>query len=361
MIKPSETLDPSRTERLRQEFERSWAQAEAAWEYMAQPVAAPVGMTPKDVVWTKNKAKLYRYHQPERRHAVPILLVYALINRPYIMDLMPGNSLVEYLVSEGYDVFMLDWGVPGEEDAGLRIDDYVLDYLPRAVKQVLRHSGARELTMFGYCIGGTLSAMYAACHPEAPLANLILLATPIDFSDAGLYSAWLDPRYFNADRVAETCKLVPTEMLDWGAKMLKPMQNYLGTYAALLDRIEDREYVKGWLAMNRWVNDGIPFAGAAYRQWITEFYQQNKLIKGELTLGGRPVLLENIRCSVLNTYAELDHIAQPCQSKPFLSVISSTDATELPIRAGHVGIVAGRSASKNFFPKLNDWLSKRSK
>ncbi|MNK78646.1 Poly-beta-hydroxybutyrate polymerase [compost metagenome] len=360
MSKPSETLDPSLTERLRQELERGWAQAEAALQIMVQPVSAPVGTTPKDLVWTKNKAKLYRYHQPERRHATPILLIYALINRPYILDLMPGNSLVEYLVSEGYDVFMLDWGVPAEEDAGLRLDDYVLDYMPRAVKQVLRHSGAKELSMFGYCIGGTLSAMYAACHPDAPLRNLVLLTTPIDFSDAGLYSAWLDPRYFNADRVAETCKLVPTEMLDWGAKMLKPMPNYIGTYAALLDRIEDREYVKGWMAMNRWVNDGIPFAGAAYRQWISEFYQQNKLIKGELKLGGRPVLLSNIRCSVLNAYAELDHIALPCQSKPLLSVISSSDATELPIRAGHVGIVAGRSASRNFFPKLNDWLSKRS-
>lgn len=354
------TMHTETLEKARRELERGWKQAEAAWQYALKPEAAMVGMTPKDVVWTKNKAKLYRYHQPERRHAVPILFVYALINRPYILDLMPGNSLVEYLVSEGYDVFMLDWGVPGEEDGDLRLDDYVLDYLPRAVKQVLRHSKAEELTMFGYCIGGTLSAMYAACHPDAPLRNLVLLTTPVDFSDAGLYSAWLDPRYFNADRVAETCKLVPTQMLDWGAKMLKPMQNYVGTYAALLDRLEDREYVKGWQAMNHWVNDGVPFPAEAYRQWIKEFYQENKLVKGELRLGGRPVLLENIRCSVLNAYAELDHIAQPCQTKPLLSKISSKDATELAVRAGHVGIVAGRSAKKNFFPKLNDWLTKRS-
>jgi polyhydroxyalkanoate synthase len=353
-------LDPAQTEKFRQELERSWKQAEAVWQQVLQPTSALVGQTSKDVVWTKNKAKLYRYHQPERRHATPILLIYALINRPYILDLMPGNSLVEYLVSEGYDVFMLDWGTPGEEDGDLRMDDYVLDYLPRAVKQVLRHSGAKELTMFGYCIGGTLSAMYAAAHPDAPLKNLILLATPIDFTDAGLYTAWLNPKYFDVDRVAETCKLVPVEMFDWGAKMLKPMQNYVGTYAALLDRIEDREYVKGWKAMNTWVNDGVPFAAAAYRQWISEFYQQNKLIKGELVLGGRPVRLENIRCSVLNVYAELDHIAQPCQSKPLLSVISSSDTSELSLRAGHVGVVAGRSAKKNFFPKLNDWLSKRS-
>ena len=144
---------------------------------------ADTGQTPKETVWTKNKAKLYHYApNAQKKHPVPILMVYALINRPYILDLMPGNSFIEYLVSEGFDVYMLDWGVPGDEDKDLTFENYVLDYLPRAVKKVLRHSHSDELTMLGYCMGGTMSAMYASLFPEH-LKNLILMTAPVEFPE----------------------------------------------------------------------------------------------------------------------------------------------------------------------------------
>ena len=348
-------------EKTRAELEKSWKRTEAAVQYAMQPQAPAVGQTPKEVVWTKNKARLYRYHaQGDRRHAVPLLLVYALINKPYILDLAPGNSLVEYLVGEGYDVYMLDWGTPGEEDAGLRLEDYVFDYMPKAVKAVLRTSGADELSLLGYCQGGTLSTLYAAAHPDAPLKNLILLTTPVDFADCGLYTTWLDPRHFNVDRVVDALGLVPAEMLNMGAKWLKPMQNYFGPYMTLWDRLDDANFVAGWLPMNTWVEDGIPFAGEAYKQWVKEFYQGNKLIKDELVLGGRPIRLGAIRCSLFNVVGELDHIVTHCQALPLMDKVSSTDKQVLSLKAGHVGVVAGRSARKNFFPRLNEWLSQRS-
>src|SRR5205807_5567602 len=121
---------------------------------------APTGQTPKEVIWTKNKAKLYHYEPAiEKRFPVPILLIYALINRPYVMDLMPGNSLVEYLANQGFDVYMLDWGTPGDEDKDLTFEDYVLDYIPRAVRKVLRHSHAEELSLIGFCMGVTMTAI----------------------------------------------------------------------------------------------------------------------------------------------------------------------------------------------------------
>src|SRR5919202_6166950 len=144
---------------------------------------ANTGQTPKEVVWTKNKAKLYRYEPyREKKYPVPILMVYALINRPYVLDLLPGNSFIEYLVNEGFDVYLLDWGIPGDEDQDLDVENYILDYLPRAVKKVLRTSGAEEFTLFGYCMGGTMAAMYAALFPDKPLKNLVPLAAPFDFS-----------------------------------------------------------------------------------------------------------------------------------------------------------------------------------
>jgi polyhydroxyalkanoate synthase len=347
-------------EKTRQELDKNWKRTEAALQYAVKPQTAAVGQTPKAVVWEKNKAKLYRYHSTERRHATPLLLVYALINKPYILDLAPGNSFVEYLLGQGYDVYLLDWGTPGEEDANLGLDDYVLDYIHRASKAVMKTAGSDQFSLLGYCQGGTLSALYAAAHPEAPIKNLILLTTPIDFDNAGLYSAWLDPKHFNVDRVVDAFKLVPADMLQLGSKLLKPLQNYVGPYMTLWDRLDDADFVQGWQVMNTWVDDGIPFSGAAYRQWVKDFYQGNKLIKGEVVLGDRAAKLENIACPLLVVYATLDHIVPTCQALPALDLVSSTDKAALPVKAGHVGVVAGRSAKRNFFPRLDEWLSARS-
>jgi polyhydroxyalkanoate synthase len=276
------------------------------------------------------------------------------------MDLMPGASLVEYLVEEGYDVFMLDWGTPGEEDADLDFDGYVFGYMPRVVKQVVKHSGASHTTLLGYCMGGTISTMYMATHPDAPVKNLVLLTTPVDFADTGLFGRFLDPARFDAAKVTDTLKLVPPEFIDMGSKMTKPMQNYMRPWISIALGYEDEQFARSWAAMNKWVNDGVPFPGAAYRQWVQEFYQQNKLIKGELVLGGQQVDLANISVPLLNVYADKDHICQPCQALPLMDKVSSTDKTTLAIDAGHVGLVASRGARKKFFPKLDAWLSVRS-
>lgn len=346
-------------EQARREFEKNWRRSEAMVKYATRPGSVQVGQTPKEVIWTYNKAKLYRYHQPHQRHATPLFMTYALINRPYILDLTAGNSLVEYLVGEGYDVFLLDWGSPGEEDAELRLDDYVHDYIHRAAQQVLKHAECDEFSLLGYCQGGTLAAMYTALYPAA-VKNLILLTTPIDFSDAGMYTTWLDPKHFDVDRLADVMGLIPAGMMDLGAKMLKPMQNFYGPYMTLLDRLDDDSFVAGWRVMDHWVNDGVAFPGAAYRQWVKQFYQGNQLINDQLSLGGKSVRLGNIRANLLNVYAELDHICQPCQSKPLMDKVSSQDKTLLAVKAGHVGVVAGRSARQNFFPKLEAWLAARS-
>jgi polyhydroxyalkanoate synthase len=347
-------------EKSRLELEKNWKRTEAALQYAMHPQVASVGQTPKEVVWEKNKAKLYRYRSGDRRHGVPLLLVYALINKPYILDLAPGNSFVEFLVGEGYDVYLLDWGTPGEEDANLSLDDYVGDYIHRASKAVMKTAGTDEFSLLGYCQGGTLATLYAASHPEAPIKNLILLTTPIDFDNAGLYSAWLDPKHFNVDRVVETFKLVPSDMLQLGSKLLKPLQNYVGPYMMLWDRLDDADFVEGWHVMNTWVDDGIPFSGAAYRQWVRDFYQGNALIHGTATIAGRPAQLSAITANLLVAYATLDHIVPTCQALPAMDLVGSDDKQALPVKAGHVGVVAGRSAKRNFFPQLDEWLSARS-
>jgi poly[(R)-3-hydroxyalkanoate] polymerase subunit PhaC len=333
-------------------------------QIMIEGAQAETGKTPKEVIWTKNKAKLYRYlPTTEKRFPVPILFVYALINRPYVLDLMPGNSLIEYLVQQGFDVYMLDWGTPGDEDANLTFDNYILDYMPRAIKKVLKTSKVDEFTLFGFCMGGTMSAMYASLFPAAPLRNLILLTTPIDFSSeiTGLYGLWTSEKYFNPGMLADAFGTLPGELVDTGNRLTRPVTNLIGTYVTMWDRVLQDKPMDTWLAMNKWVNDGVPFPGAAFKQWIREFYQQNRLVKGEIQLRGRKVDLSNITCPVLNIAGTKDHICTVPQAQAAMRLISSTDKEFFVLNAGHIGLVTGSEAKKGLWPKINSWLEVRSR
>ncbi|HJT57371.1 MAG TPA: class III poly(R)-hydroxyalkanoic acid synthase subunit PhaC [Ktedonobacteraceae bacterium] len=324
---------------------------------------ADTGQSPKEVIWTKNKARLYHYLSPvEKRYRVPILLIYALINRPYVLDLMPGNSLVEYLVGKGFDVYMLDWGTPGDEDKDLTFDTYVLDYIARAAKKVLKTSHVDEFTLFGFCMGGTMCAMYAALFPAKPLKNLILLTAPIDFSaeNMGLYGVFTSEKHFDPGLLAEMYGNVPGDLIDTGNRLVRPVTNYVGTYVTMWDRIMHDKSMDTWLAMNKWVNDGVPFPGAAFRQWIREFYQQNKLVKGEIMLRGRRVDLSNITCPVLDVAGKKDHICTLPQAEATMRLIRSQDKEFYVLNAGHVGLLTGADAKNNLWPKIESWLKPRS-
>ncbi|MGM7724194.1 class III poly(R)-hydroxyalkanoic acid synthase subunit PhaC [Metabacillus sp. Hm71] len=349
-------------ETIPNEFQEPYTRLTRATEVLTSDPEPEVGLTPKEVIWTKNKAKLFRYvsDQP-KKFKVPLLLVYALINKPYILDLTPGNSLVEYLVNRGYDVYLLDWGTPGYEDKTMKLDDYILDYIPRAVRKVLRTSQADEVSILGYCMGGTMTSIFAALHPELPIRNLVFMTSPFDFEETGLYGCFLDERYFDIDNVVDTLGLIPPEMIDFGNKMLKPATNFFGPYVSLVDRANNEQFVKNWKLLQKWVSDGIPFPGEAYRQWIRDFYQQNKLIKGELVIRGRKVNLKNITANVLNMSAEKDHIAQPHQVKALMDVISSKDKEYVSLPTGHVSVTFGPKAVKITYPTVGDWLEKRSK
>src|SRR5436305_6527364 len=242
---------------------------------------ANVAQTPKEVVWTFNKAKLYRYIPvvlSEKRHKVPLFLVFALMNKPYILDLRPGNSFIEYMVKQGYDVYLLDWGAPGIEDKDLKFDDYVLDYLPRAIRKLKAVSGSDQFSMLGWCIGAILTTIYAALRPDDGLKNLLLLTAPLDFTDkkAGGFVRWVNDEAFDPDKLAAAFGNVPGEMIDYGAKALKPVENFVGSYLKLWDNIDNPKAVEAWHAMNTWVTDLIDMSGGVYRQLIGDLYRKNK-------------------------------------------------------------------------------------
>ena len=346
---------------LPKEYQQMLSRVKKATSVLTSDAEPEVGPTPKEVIWTKNKTKLYRYisEQPTK-HKVPLLLVYALINKPYILDLTKGSSFVEYLVNRGFDVYLLDWGTPGYEDKNMKLDDFIMDYIPRAVNKVLRSSKADEVSILGYCMGGTMTSIFAALHPELPVKNIVFMTSPFDFEDTGLYGEMLDEKYFNIDKVVDTLGLIPPEMIDFGNKMIKPMSNIYGPYVSLVDRAENDSFLKSWKLLQKWLNDGIPFPGEAYRQWIRDFYQKNKLIKGELVIRGHKVDLKNIKANVLNLSGQGDIIAQPHQVEALMDVISSKDKQYLNLPVGHTSITFGSKANKITYPTVSDWLEERS-
>jgi polyhydroxyalkanoate synthase subunit PhaC len=326
---------------------------------------ALVAQTPKQVIWTLNKAKLYRYIPvvpTEQRHKLPLLLVFALMNRPYILDLRPGHSFIEYMVKQGYDVYLLDWGAPGPEDKDLKFDDYVLDYLTRAIRKLKAVSGSNEFSMLGWCIGAILTTIYAALRPDDGLKNLILLTAPLDFTDkgAGGFVRWVNDQSFDPDKIIDAFGNMPAELIDYGARALKPVENYIGSYLTLWDNLDNPRVVESWHAMNTWVTDIIPMAGATYRQLIKELYQENRLIEGTLIIRGERVDLSRIRANLLNVIALADHITPPCQSESIMTKVSSQDQLLLKVKGGHIGMMAGSGAMKSTWPHIDSWLAARS-
>jgi polyhydroxyalkanoate synthase subunit PhaC len=332
---------------------------------IADSLEAPVGLTPREMVWALNKARLYRYRPtlpPEARHPVPLLLVYALINKPFIFDLAPGRSFVEYMVDHGFDVYLLDWGAPGPEDQGITFDDYVTDYLSRAVRKLVRLTG-REISLLGYCLGATLATVYAAHYRDAPIRNLILLTAPLDFSSTpeGSMAMWLAEERLEVDQMIEAFGNIPGELIRFWAKLIKPAENFVGAYVSVWKNLGDEEAVRGWQAINRWVEDVIPFAGGAFRQFVVDYVRGNELIQGHHEIGGRRVDLSNIRAALLNIIAQFDHLVAPSQSETIIHLVSSRDKKLRVVPSTHVGIMASARARYKLWPEVVEWLGPRSR
>ena len=321
---------------------------------------AAIGTTPKDVVWTHRKTTLYRYRSEQRTHPVPILLVFALINRPDIFDLRPGHSFVEFLLDEGFDVFLIDWGAPDDEDADMGLGEYICDELHWGIRETLRAAGQEEVSLVGWCIGAVLCAAYAALHPDSPVRNLVLLTMPVD-TEGSLYANWVGRQSFDIEGVTDTYPVIPGRSIDVMNKMMKPVTNYWTTYRRLWQQVQDGSVKRdAYQSMAKWVTDNPPFAGRAYREWIQSMYQRNDLVKNRMRIRGKRVDLGKIDQNLLVVTAGADHIAPRNGTLPVLDMVSSQDVTHFDRSGGHIGLMAGSKARKEIWPDIADWLRARS-
>ncbi|MBS1877894.1 MAG: alpha/beta fold hydrolase [Actinobacteria bacterium] len=325
---------------------------------------AEIGCTPRDLVWSHRKTSLYRYRSANRRHPIPILLVFALINRPEIFDLRPGQSLVEDLLAAGFDVYLLDWGELDEEDGEMGLAEFVCDELHWAVRETLYSSGQEELTLVGWCIGGTLVTMYLGLEDEdghvSPVRNAMLLTTPIE-AGGTLYLKWVGGKEFDVDFIADNFTVVPGGGIDLANKLMKPVKNLSTTYRQLWEKVLAGEADRvGYQSMAKWVAANPPFPSKAFREWVTWIYKENRLAPGKVELRGRRVDLRRIDQNLLVVTAGSDHITPREGTEPVLDLVSSEDVTHLARPGGHIGLVAGSKAKRELWPSLVSWLEERS-
>src|SRR4051794_964078 len=237
------SVAPDLLTRVGRDLERSALRARNGLRYVRGTHRPALGATPRDVVWKRDKAQLWRYRgTAPLRCAQPLLIVTSLVSRSYILDLLPGSSSVEFLRAQGFDVYLLDWGVPDHLDAENRLETYVDEYLPRAVDAMLRESGTAELTMVGYCLGGVLAALYAAGHEDERVRNLVLLATPVDFSAMGPMVAALQEGRLGPDDIVDESGNVPADVLYSGFFMMAPT-TVVAQNATLLQHLWNDEFV----------------------------------------------------------------------------------------------------------------------
>jgi len=355
------TLNPiDLVSRINRDVERSLLRARNGVRYVRGTHAPQVGATPKEVVWKRGKAELWRYRNDAVRFGPPVLIVHSLVSRSYILDLRPGASLVEHLTAAGLDVYMLDWGVPDELDADNDLERYVDFYLPRAVAAVRRESASDEVTLMGYCLGGVLTALYAAGHEQAPVRNLILMATPVDFDQMGAMVAFLREGRLKAAELVDDTGNVPADVLYRGFYMQAPTTE-IAQKATLLDNLWNDEFVESFQAMAQWSRDHVPFPGAIFRQLVDELVRNNVLMTGSIRLGDRKVNLADARGNVLNAMAERDGVVPPAAVEPVMDLIGDpARREELRLPGGHVTFGTGRSAVKHTMPRLAGWIIEHS-
>lgn len=334
--------------------------ATAAKSEEKHSVQKELDRTPSEVVYTSGRIKLLHYAQIKKGKTlqVPVLIVFALINRYYILDLQQDRSVVKRYLENTIDVYMIDWGDPGPIDKFQTIGDHI-EIINEAVDVIRKKSRVDGITLQGYCMGGTFAAIYAALYPSK-VKNLIVQAAPIDFStQAGILNIW--SRFIDADKIVDTFGNVPSSFLNSSFLMLNPVRLLVDKYVKYYENIEDKNYLDNFQRMEKWIFDSPDLPGEVYREFIKDLYQKNLLVKGELTIDGKRVNLKQIGMPFLNIVGEEDNLVPPDSSTPLNNLISSKDKKTIYFPSGHIGISVSGKAHKELWPKVAEWINEHSK
>jgi polyhydroxyalkanoate synthase len=326
---------------------------------LGQSLLDKVGSTPGRTIFSLNKMKVVAYKSDRPvLYDEPVLLIPSLINRAYIMDLLPKFSLANFLIEQGFRVYLVDWGIPSDEDRLIEFDSLIDPMLNRAVSAVINHSGSKKTSIVGYCMGATLGVAYTALFPNN-VSSFVNLLGPIDFAEAGMLHDWTRPDRFDPRTITDAFGNVPPAMLQSAFQGMRPLANVVKQVRT--PGTTENEIREFFDALEYWAWDNIPFPGVAYNKYIQDLYQKNKLIKNELMINGERVDLGEVTCPVLVLTADKDHIVPTPSAQHLEEFVGSKDTTTVTVRGGHVAAVVGPAARLQLWPKMAEWLAAHSK
>jgi polyhydroxyalkanoate synthase subunit PhaC len=316
------------------------------------------GCSQKEAVWQSGKLTLYRYRALSTPAAprVPLLIVYALVNRPYMMDLQEDRSLIRGLLAAGLDVYLIDWGYPDGADRFTTLADYIDDYIAGAVEHILQAHRLRSLNMLGVCQGGVLSLCFAALNPRC-VRNLITMVTPVDFhTPADLLSKWVGKIDVAAWVGAGN---VSGDALNQLFLSLMPFRLTHQKYVELSTGNTDQARIDNFMRVEQWIFDSPDQAGSAFTEFVVAFYQQNRLVKNTLQIAGRSVDLRSLTLPILNLMGKRDHLVPPAASAALRDLVASVDYTALEFDLGHIGMYVSARAQREVPANIARWLASR--
>lgn len=341
-----------------QEFTNMSSKLLKSYETLKQIDEVEIATTPKTSVYSEDKLNLYHYDRDtDATYKTPVLIVYALVNTYKMLDIQPDRSYIKNLLAAGLDVYLIDWGFPKKGDQFISMDDYVNGYINNCVDFIRKKNRVEKINILSICQGGTLSVIYSSLYPNK-VKNLVTHVTPIDFSgNDGLLFRWSKDMDFDL-LVEANHGLVPGGFLNEGFDMLKPMMK-VQKQQALTNVLDDKDKLLNFLRMEKWISESPDQTGECFRQFMKELYQQNKLVKGELELGGKRVNLKNLTAPLLNIYATEDHLVPPSATIPLNDLVGSKDKELYSFKGGHIGVFVGSKSQKELAPAVTSWLKKR--
>jgi polyhydroxyalkanoate synthase len=323
-----------------------------------------IGTTPKEEVYREDNIVLYHYLPVVKKpFKIPVMIAYALVNRPYMVDLQENRSLVRSLLELGIDVYLVDWGYPQRGDRYLTMDDHINSYMDNCIDVIRERHKLEKINLLGICQGGTFSLCYTALHQEK-IKNLITMVAPVDFHvKDGLLNVWsgceYGPKSMDIDLMVDALGNISGDFMNFGYLMLKPFQLNVEKYIGMADILDDEAKLINFLRMEKWIFDSPDQAGETFRQFLKDLYQANKLVKGELEIGGQRVDLKSIRVPVLNLYAQEDHLVPPASSIALKDHVGSSDYSVRSFPVGHIGMYVSGKVQKDLPPTIAEWLKAR--
>ncbi len=343
--------------KLSESTEQVKTRAQKASEVLLSPLNTELSTTPYEVVYEEDRVKLKHYKPSKTTFKIPLLVVYALINRETMLDLQPGRSVVQNFLDRGLEVYMVDWGYPTRKDRYLTIDDHVNGYMENMVNFIRKKHNIPKIHLMGICMGGAFSVMYSALHPEK-IKNLVTTVTPTNFdTDKGLLHVWM--KNSKAFLMANAYGNMPADIMNLGFLLLNPARLMIDKYVGFCENVDNKDFVENFIRMEKWIFDSPDVPGETFRQFILDGYQKNLLIKSKMALNGHRVDLKKITMPLLNFYGKYDHLVPPEACNQLTQNVGSKDTEDICLDTGHIGIYVSSKCQGEFAPKIIQWLKER--